>query len=61
MRSRPFLSFEDDDDELLLEDDDNGLEVEGEIVFTTLSEEEQKEAKESIDPRWAALMKLREN
>lgn len=53
--------FEDDDDELLLEDDDNGLEVEGEIVFTTLSEEEQKEAKEAIDPRWAALMKLREN
>ena len=53
--------FEDDDDDLMLEDDDNGLEVEGEIVFTTLSEEEQKEAKEAIDPRWSALMKLREN
>ena len=53
--------FEDDDDELLLEDEDNGLETEGEIVFTTLSEEEQKAAKEATDPRWAALMKLREN
>lgn len=54
--------FEDDDDEdLLFEDEDNEIEVEGEIVFTTLSEEEQKQAKEAIDPRWAALMKLREN
>ena len=53
--------FEDDDDKLLLEDEDNGLETEGEIVFTTLSEEEQKAAKEATDPRWAALMKLREN
>lgn len=54
--------FEDNDDELLLDDDDdNGLEVEGEIVFTTLSEEEQKQAKEAIDPRWAALMQLRKN
>jgi uncharacterized protein len=55
------LVFEDDDDELMLEDEDNGLEVEGEIVFTTLSEEEQKDAKEAVDPRWEALMKLREN
>lgn len=53
--------FEDDDDDLMLEEDDNGLEVEGEIVFTTLTEEEQKEAKEATDPRWSALMKLREN
>lgn len=53
--------FEEDDELLVEEDDDNGLEVEGEIVFTTLSEEEQKAAKETIDPRWAALMKLREN
>ena len=53
--------FEEEDELLLEEDDDNGLEVEGEIVFTTLSEEEQKAAKEAIDPRWAALMKLREN
>jgi uncharacterized protein len=53
--------FEDEDDDLMLEDDDNGLEPEGEIVFTTLSEAEQKETKEAIDPRWEALMKLREN
>ncbi len=55
-----FLDFSDDEDDLELEED-NGLEVEGEIVFTTLSEEEQKAAKEAIDPRWAALMKLRKN
>ena len=53
--------FEDDDDDLELNDNENDTEVEGEIVFTTLSEEEQKEAKEAIDPRWAALIKLREN
>jgi hypothetical protein len=54
--------FEDEDDDLLLEDDDNGLEPEGEIVFSTLKEDEKEaEAEKPIDPRWAALMKLREN
>jgi len=53
--------FEDDDDELLLDDDDNGLEPEGEIVFSTLKEDEKEEIEKPIDPRWAALMKLRDN
>lgn len=53
--------FEDDDDELLLDDDDNGLEPEGEIVFSTLKEDEIEETEKPIDPRWAALMKLRDN
>jgi uncharacterized protein len=55
--------FEDDDDtDLMLEDEDNGLEPEGEIVFSTLKEDEKEEETEKpIDPRWAALMKLRQN
>jgi uncharacterized protein len=58
------LDFEDDEDfSLDLEDDDN-FEDEGEIVYSTLKEGEEeveKEEEKPIDPRWAALMKLREN
>jgi uncharacterized protein len=54
--------FEDEDDDLMLEDDDNGLEPEGEIVFSTLKEDAKEiETEKPIDPRWAALIKLREN
>ncbi len=54
--------FEDEDDDLMVQDEDNGLEPEGEIVFSTLKEDEKEvDAEEPIDPRWAELMKLRKN
>ncbi|PWK26146.1 uncharacterized protein DUF177 involved in 23S rRNA accumulation [Arcicella aurantiaca] len=59
------FDFGDDDDDFEWNDDE--VEDEGEIVYSTIKEgdEEDDEIEEqsdkAIDPRWAALMKLREN
>jgi uncharacterized metal-binding protein YceD (DUF177 family) len=59
------FDFGDDDDDFEWNDDE--VEDEGEIVYSTMKEgdEEDDEIEEqsgkAIDPRWAALMKLREN
>jgi uncharacterized protein len=59
------LDFGDDDDDLDFEmNDESELEDEGEIVYTTLQggiEEVKSTNEKPIDPRWEALMKLREN
>lgn len=59
------FDFGDDDDDF--EWNDEEVEDEGEIVYTTLKVEDnddndiEESTDKPIDPRWAALMKLREN
>jgi uncharacterized metal-binding protein YceD (DUF177 family) len=59
------FDFGDDDDDF--EWNDEEVEDEGEIVYTTLKgdgnddNEIEEPSEKPIDPRWAALMKLREN
>ena len=58
------LDFDDDDDNF--ESNDEELEDEGEIVYSTIENEDQAddetiEVQKPIDPRWEALMKLNKN
>ena len=59
------LDFGDDDDGSFEMNDDEALEDEGEIVYSTIKNENQNdettEVQKPIDPRWEALMKLNKN
>ena len=59
------LDFGDDDDGNFEMNDDEALEDEGEIVYSTIKNENQNdettEVQKPIDPRWEALMKLNKN
>ncbi|MES2518542.1 MAG: DUF177 domain-containing protein [Bacteroidota bacterium] len=60
------FDFGDDDDDFDWNDEEE-VEDEGEIVYSTLKDEDDSEgeieekSEKPVDPRWAALMKLREN
>ena len=60
------LDFDDDDDDNFEINDGEALEDEGEIVYSTIKNENQDddettEVQKPIDPRWEALMKLNKN